>query len=303
MNMTKAPPSLSPNRGVACIICGSALLTCNDAVMKGLTADYPVGEILSLRAFAILIPTIFLAWKGGGVDTLRIYNVQGQAIRAILVVGTAAFFLTGLSLLPLADAIALSFAGPLFTVVLAGLFLGEQVGWRRWLAVSGGFAGVVIMLQPGTDTLRLAAFIPLCAAVFGSLRDIVTRRISTSESSVAILFYSSFAVALAGFLTLPFGWQWITAIDLMLVIFAGILQGSAHYLYIEAYRLAQAGLVSPYKYSQLIWALIFGYFFWNYVPNVWVLLGSILVVGSGLYSLHRDTWQNAQIHLDAKKAE
>ena len=293
IDMSKAPPSLAPNRGVVCIICGSALLTLNDTVMKGLTVDYPVGEVLSLRAFAILIPVFVLVWRAGGAHTLRVYNVQGQAIRAVLVVGTAALFLTGLSLLPLADAIALTFAGPLFTVAMAGLFLGEQVGWRRWLAVSVGFAGVVIMLQPGTDTLRLAAFIPLCAALFGALRDIITRRISTSESSIAVLFYSSFAVALAGLLTLPFGWRWMTATDLMLVVLAGILQGSAHYLYIEAYRLAQAGLVSPYKYSQLIWALIFGYIFWDYIPNVWIVFGSVLVVGSGLYSLHRDTRRNA----------
>ena len=80
---------------------------------------------------------------------------------------------------------------------------------------------------------------------------------------------------------MPFGWRWLTATDLMLVISAGVLQGSAHYLYIEAYRLAQAGLVSPYKYSQLIWALIFGFIFWDYVPNVWIVIGSVLVVGAG----------------------
>ena len=143
-------------------------MTLNDTVMKGLTADYPVGEVLSLRAFANLIPVFVLVWRAGGAHTLRVYNVRGQAIRAVLVVGTAALFLTGLSLLPLADAIALTFASPLFTVAMAGLFLGEPVGWRRWLAVSVGFAGVVIMLQPGTDTLRLAAFIPLCEVVPGN---------------------------------------------------------------------------------------------------------------------------------------
>jgi drug/metabolite transporter (DMT)-like permease len=290
--MSAAAPSLAPGRGVACVIGGSALLTLNDAVMKWLTADYPVGEVLSLRAIAIFIPTLFLVWRAGGLRTLRVYNVRGQAVRAVLVVGTSTLFLIGLSLLPLADAVALTFAGPLFIVAMAGLFLGEPVGWRRWLAVSAGFVGVLMMLQPGTDTLRLAAFIPLCAAFFGALRDIVTRHISISESSVAVLFYSALAVALAGLLTLPFGWRVLTSTDLMLVILAGILQGSAHYLYIEAFRLAQAALVAPYKYSQLIWAFVFGFFFWGYIPNIWIVLGSLLVVGSGLYSLHRDTRRN-----------
>ena len=281
-------PSLAPGRGIACIVFGSALLTLNDAVMKLLADDYPVGEILCLRACAIFIPTIFLIWYLGGIRTMRIYNVQGQTIRAILGVCTASLFLFGLSYLPLADAIALTFSGPIFTVALAGLILRERVGWHRWTAVSIGFVGVLIMLQPGTDALRLAAFLPLSAAFFGAIRDIVTRSISVSESSIAVLFYSTLAVSIAGILTLPFGWRMLTAGDFVLVTIAGILQGFAHYLFIEAYRLAQAAIVVPYKYLQLIWAVLFGFLIWGEVPGKWIILGSVLVIASGIYNARRD---------------
>ena len=145
------------------------------------------------------------------------------------------------------------------------------------------------MLQPGADALRWAAFIPLSAAFFGAIRDIVTRRISVSESTTGILFYSTLAVAFAGLLTLPFGWRMLTFNDFLLVTLAGILQGCAHYLFIEAYRLAQAAVVVPYKYLQLIWAVIFGYLIWGEVPGKWIILGSLLVVGSGIYNVRQDS--------------
>ena len=122
-------------------------------------------------------------------------------------------FLTGVSYLPLADAIAITFAGPLFMTALAGPMLGEQIRWRRWAAVGVGFIGVMVMIRPGSSALQWAAIFPLLASLAGALRDITTRRISAYETSLSIFFFSTISIILFGLFTLPFGWTTIKTLD------------------------------------------------------------------------------------------
>ncbi len=271
------------------MICGAALLTLNDATLKWLTADYPVGQVLFMRGLFVFFPIAFLAWRAGGRRSLRLVNLRGQALRAGLVVASTFTFITALSLMPLANAIAISFAGPLFLTALARPLLGEVVGWRRWSAVLLGLAGVVVMVQPGAGAFQWIALLPLGAAFLGALRDIVTRRLSVTDSSISILFCTTLAVTLAGLATFPLGWNSPKLGDIALLAIAGFLLGAAHFLLIETFRFAEAALVAPFKYSSMIWAVLFGYLLWGELPGVAVLTGSTLVVASGLYILHRET--------------
>ena len=175
--------------------------------------------------------------------------------------------------MPLADAIAFTFTGPLIVAALAPFVLGEQVGWRRWCAILVGFAGVIVMARPTPDAFQWAAFVALGAAFFGAMRDMVTRRISAEESSDLILFYS----------TLPDMTDW------SLFALLGILNGAAHYMIIEAHRWAQASVIAPFRYTVLVWACVLGFVIWGDVPDIWLLGGAALVVGSGLYILYRET--------------
>ena len=129
----------------------------------------------------------------------------------------------------------------------------------------------------------------MVAALFSSLRDIVTRRISATESTNAIMVWSTLGLILAGLLTIPLGWVAITWSDFALLALAGTLGGVAHILMVEAFRVAEAAVVSPFKYSAIIWAVTLGYVIWGDVPDLFIIVGGAFVIGSGLYILHRET--------------
>jgi drug/metabolite transporter (DMT)-like permease len=279
----------TPLRGILLLMAGSAVLVLSDAITKLLTARYPVGQIICIRALFTLLPILLLAWHAGGLHTLRIRNVLMQIVRAGCAVASSALFIAGLIYLPLADCTAIAFSGPLFVTALATPILGEQVGWRRWSAVFVGFAGVLVMLRPSADTFHWAAFLPLLGAMAGAVRDIVTRKVRTSVSPLAVLAFTMAAMALAGLWTLPFGWEPVGGNDLMLLATAGILLGGAQYLVIHAFYLAEASVIVPYKYMSLIWATLLGYAMWGDVPGYGLVIGAALVVGSGLYIMHRES--------------
>jgi drug/metabolite transporter (DMT)-like permease len=270
------------------MVIGMALLTLNNAFLKTLTGDYPPGQLIALRAAFVFIPIALIAWRSGGLGTLRIYNLRGQSIRAGFLVMTQFLMVTSLALLPLADVTALSFSGPLVITALAGPMLGESVGWRRWSAVVVGFLGVLIMVRPDPDIFRAAALLPLLAASSGALRDLVTRRISTGESSIAILCFSTSAVLLAGMVSLLFDSAPLDVNDLPVLALAGCLQGAAHFVLIEAFRHGEAAVIAPFKYTALPWAALLGFLIFGQVPDAWIIVGALPVICSGLYILHRE---------------
>jgi len=276
------------------MIAGGALLTANDAVLKWLTGGYSTGQIMFIRGLFVFIPISYFVWRAGGIRCLRIVSVKGQAWRALLVVAGTFCFVTGLSYLPLADAVAIAFAGPLFITALASAFLKEIVGWRRWMAVFIGFMGVLIIIRPTGEAIQWAALLPLTASFTGAIRDIVTRHIAPGEQSATILVVTTTAVCLAGLTTAPFGWAAVAMDDLGLFALSGLLLGSAHFLMIETFRYAEAAMVAPFKYSTIIWATALGFLIWGDIPDGWTLVGSVVVVASGIYILRRESWLRRQ---------
>lgn len=279
---------LATGRGIAFMLIGCACLTLNDAAMKWLIADYPVGEMLFFRGAAVALAVGLLLWRLGGAGGFRVANPKGQSFRALLMVTGSFLFVTGLKYLPLADAIAIAFAGPLFATALAVPLLGERVGWRRWLAVGGGFAGVLLMTRPSGEVIQWAVLLPLAACVTGAMRDIVTRRLTVTESTLATLFYSTGAVALSGLATAPWGWRLPEPAHLIMMLAPSALMAGAHYLQIEAFRCAEAATIVPFRYSSLIWALLLGYLVWSELPSPTVALGAAVIVSAGLYIWYRE---------------
>ena len=287
--MSDSPPG-GPDvpRGIALMTAGCALLTVNDAIMKSLTHGYPTGETIFVRGLFVAIPIALLVFRGGGPSTLRVTNRRGQLLRAALLAGSMFLFLTSLRFLPLADAIALTFAGPLILTAVAPWALGERVGWRRRCAVAVGFAGVLIMLAPGGEGLRWAAFLPLGAALFETARDIVTRRLVATESSLSLTACSLGFVTLCALATAGHGWRPMSAGDIGLLAMAGCCVSVAFVLITEAFRHAEASLVAPFRYSSVLWAMLIGVIVFGDWPSPAMLAGAGLVVGSGLYILHRE---------------
>ena len=289
-NLTpSAPPASTPMRGVVCMLLGVILLVLNDALIKTLTLGYPVGQLLFLRGLFVIPWVLMLAHRAGGPRALRVINIRGQAWRGACVIAGSFLFVSGLRHLPLADAVAISFTGPLFITAMAPYALGERVGWRRRGAVLAGFLGVLIMARPGGEALQWAVLLPLGAALCGGVRDLITRRIARSETTVSMLFVTTSVVMLAGLATVPLGWAPLRAADLWTFAASGVLVAGAHYLMIEAFRHGEAALVAPFKYSTMVWAVLFGYLFFGELPDTWTLAGAAVVVLAGLYILHRET--------------
>ncbi|MCH7937013.1 MAG: DMT family transporter [Proteobacteria bacterium] len=287
--MSPAGTSLSPGRGITFTILGGALLTTNDAVLKWLTSDYPVGQLMFIRGLFVFLPVMLIAWRAGGFGLIRVNSFRNQSLRAGFAFTSGFFFITGISFLPLADALAITFAGPLFVTALAPKMLGEYVGWRRWSAVLVGFAGVVVMLRPGGEAMQWAALFPLGASLAGALRDLTTRKMAGQETSVSIMCFSTAVIVLAGLCTWPFGWAPLVLEDLALMALSGMLVGGAHFLLIERFQWAEAALLAPFKYTNMIWAVLFGFVIWGDVPDVWMTTGAALVIAGGLYIFRRES--------------
>ena len=193
-------------------------------------------------------------------------------------------------LLPLADVIAITFVAPLFLTALATPVLGEHVGVRRWAAVVVGFIGMLIIIRPGGDLWRLAALLPLGTALMDATRDLFTRRMTNArETANAILVTTTAAGGFAGLCTSVSGnWTWLTPEDFGLIAVGGLITGCGHYCMVETFRLAEAGLVAPFRYSSILWAGGLGYIFWGDIPDRWVVAGTVVLIASGLYILHRE---------------
>jgi drug/metabolite transporter (DMT)-like permease len=290
--MAESRGSSAPLKGIACMVAGGAFLTANDAVLKMLTGGYPVGQLMFLRGMFVMLPITYFVWRAGGLNALVIHSFRAHAMRAAVMIAGTYLFVSGLKYLPLADAISIAFAGPLFVTALAPVMLGERVGWRRWMAVLAGFVGILIIFRPGGSVFQWAALFPLAASCTGAMRDILTRKFSATETSEALLFYSTVGVALGGLLSLPVvDWQPVSGRDWGFLVLNGLLIGGAHYLMIETFRYAEAALASPFKYTTVIWATLLGYLMFGDVPEATTFIGGGVVVASGIFILHRERQQ------------
>jgi len=283
-------PISAPLQGIAFMLAGSFFMSLNNAILKWLSAGYPAGQILFLRSAFIFVAIGFFIWRAGGWHTARIGNPKIHLLRAMCVVCSAFLFMNAVRLLPLADVIAITFVAPLFLTALVTPVLGEHVGIRRWAAVVVGFVGMLIIIRPGGDLWRLAALLPLGTALMDATRDLFTRRMTNArETANAILVTTTAAVGFAGLTTAVSGnWIWLAPEDLALIAVGGLITGCGHYCMVETFRMAEAGLVAPFRYSSILWAGGLGYIFWNDIPDRWVVAGTLVLICSGLYILHRE---------------
>ena len=213
-----------------------------------------------------------------------------QTIRAFLVLMTTIFNFLSFRYLQLDEALAILFATPFLVAILAGPVLGEWVGWRRWTAICVGFIGVLVVIRPGfSGGMQWAALLSVAAAIFYAGYGITTRLVLRSDSSETTLFYANLIGVLAMLPVLPFVWttpgSWL---DWVLLAAVGAFGSAGHFLLILAHRRAPASVLSPFMYTQLVWATTLGYLVFGHIPTQWTLIGGAIVVGSGLYLIHRE---------------
>ena len=279
---------------IANIALSIALFSAMDAMVKWLGADYSIVQLLFFRSVFALIPLGVLLYQTGGWRDLKTRQPGTQIVRALIGLGSMGFFFLALRLMPLADVIAIAFAGPLFLTLLSIPLLGEQVGPRRWVAVVVGFLGVLLIARPGSDIFGVTALIPLVGALGFAFAMIFVRRLSTTDSNAAIVFYHAVICIVAASAALPFQWQTPEPAHWLPLIALGVVGGTAQIFTTQAFRLAPAAVIAPFKYISILFAIGFGYVFFGEMPDAWTLAGAGVVIASGLYILHRETIRKAE---------
>jgi drug/metabolite transporter (DMT)-like permease len=296
---------LSPLIGISLKLLSALAFTMMSACARWMSSRYPVGEIIFCRAFFAMIPLLtWLAFQGDLPNAIRTKFPLKHLKRGVI--GSCGMFLgfTALSLLPLSDAVAFSYATPLIVVVLAAIFLKEKVRSYRWSAVVLGLAGVLVMLSPHLGTgatstaqgagpmvlggLSLGVIVALAAAMFSAFATIEVRVLTRTESTGAIVFYFMGMTSLLGFLTIFLGWNWPTAFDATILVTMGILGGLGQILLTQSYRYADASLVAPFEYTTMIWAVALGWFLFGEWPANAVFIGAGLVILSGIFVIWRE---------------
>jgi len=277
-----------PSRGIVLTVLGAGFIVCNDAAMKWVVADHPVGQAVFVRSLFVVCGLLALAvLRPSMAQALRWRNVGLQLVCAALLVLSIFAFMSSLTRLPLSLAILIFFVNPLFITVLAPLVSDEKVGWRRRVAVLVGFAGAAIIIRPtgsGFDWILLG---PVAAAFFSALRDLCVRRTLQGETSVSVLFYSTLVVAAASSMTAVAGWPALSLVDLVVLALAAAGFGLGVFFATDALRFADASLLATYKYTSILWALAIGFILWQEVPAPAVWLGAVLIVSSGVYIIAR----------------
>ncbi|CAO3426584.1 DMT family transporter [Azospirillum endophyticum] len=285
---TATPPE-NVRLGILSMLLAMVLMTMMNALAKILAETYPLGEVTFFRNLFALLPAVAMVAAAGGRSCLRTDHWQGHLWRAVVGLVSMVLLFWAYHLMPLANAVAISYSAPLFLTALSVPLLGERVGPFRWAAVVVGFVGVLIMVQPGAGMLDRGALVALIAAVCFALAMIAMRQLGRTEKPVTTVFYFTVISASLSALALPFGWTTPDGHALALMAAMGIAGGGAQYFSTRAYSLARAVVVGPFSYASLIYATILGWVVWGDVPAPHVIIGATVVIGSGLLILYRET--------------
>ena len=274
-------------RGIAFLVSAGLFLVTTDAITKWLVPHYPPGQILFVQGSLISLIAI-ICMRVRGESLLAAPNWRPHLYRGGLYVIGAFAFLIALRYLPFAEVIAIAFAGPMFMTLLGKFFLKEPVGWHRLSAVLTGFVGVLFVIQPTGDALHWAVLLALVVALSDAVRDLVTRQMASGESNLRIVFSTAAILAIGGLLTAVGGWKSLRTEDLFWFLLSSCTFVIAHFLMVEAYRYGQLAAVAPFRYIQIIWAILAGWLIWGEVPSTAVFIGIGIICTSGVYIAWRE---------------
>ncbi len=282
-----------PLLGMAMMMVAVGLLTMMDGTGKYLARHYPLWQVVwarysfNLLALLALVPIIRVeVWKSRRIGL--------QLVRGATMLGATFAMFLSLKLLPMAETYAIGFLSPVLVALLAGVLLRERVDRNRWGAALIGFLGILVVVRPGSGIFGLAALAPVAMALTFALYQLITRHLGRYDSVYVTMFWSAATGSLLASLALP--WQWRTpdpaGLELMAVM--GILGLASHLLMIRAFALAPASLVSPLIYTQMLWAIGFGFLVFGDWPDGWTVAGAGIVVASGLLLFRSQRQQTAR---------
>ncbi len=280
---------------------GMAGFTMNDTITKAVSSEMNFGQTMLVRGLFAIVLIAALAWHRGAMRPLRTLMVRPVALRVAGEVGGTVAFLAAIVHLPLANTSAIFQALPLAITLGAALVFGEPVGWRRWLAISAGFAGVLIIVRPGVAGFNQYSLFALVAVVLCAVRDLGTKRIPAQIPSLFVTLLTTVMVTIAGvFIIIPLGgWTPLSGRGLVLLALAAVLLLIGYQCVIMALRSGDISAVAPFRYSALLWAMLLGYLVFGDVPDTMMMTGASIIVLSGLYAFYREHQRHRPVAADA----
>lgn len=275
--------------GIVAMLVSMAAFTANDTCVKYLHDAIPLGELILVRnSIATLYIAVYalvfggLTWPAKAPVKLLGWRFAGELFSTI-------FFLSGLVALPIADAVAIGQVTPLAITATAAVLLKEPVGWRRWLAAVIGFLGVLLIVRPGTTAFQPAALLILAAVGTVVLRDLATRYVATTISTLTLTLMSASTGIAAGLMMLPFeAWRRLAWQETTMIMLCGLFLTIGYTFVIIAMRNGEVAVVSPFRYAVILFALLSGWLVWHQLPDRIQLIGILMLTAAGLYTFHRE---------------
>ena len=250
--------------------------------------NYPLGQVIFFRGFFGLVFYYFIIPKKRIKDFYFTKRPLLHLSRCFFGLAALLSIFTALRNLPLATVVSITFAAPIFTTIFSIFFLGEKVGYFRWLAVIVGFVGILIISEPGFSSLNIYYIFPVIFVLGMSYVAISIRQLSSTEPVWLISLFFSAAITIAGIFTIPFGWIMPSFIDLILLSMIGFFGGVANLWLSQSYKFSEVSLVTPLKYLALVFAIGFGYLIWQEIPSSKTLIGAALVITSSIIIFRRE---------------
>jgi drug/metabolite transporter (DMT)-like permease len=276
-----------PIRGIGLTAGATVLFAMGDTTAKFLSTRLPIVEFTWFRFVMFLGMAILLAGRAPR-RAVRSRQPALQVVRAMGMIGSSLLFVFGIRQMTMAQATTISFISPLLVTILSIPLLKEVVGIRRWAAVFVGMLGVLIVVRPGTGAFQPAALFGMASSSCWAIALITTRKLASIDAPATTLLWSAGIGTAMLTLMLPFNFVWPTGEQLVLMVLLGALASAGHWMVVQAHRHAQASLLAPFNYTQLLWSTCAGYVVFNNLPDQWTLLGAGIIIVSGLYTAHRE---------------
>ena len=276
------------------MIAGTFSLGSNDILVKGLSFDFPIWEIVFFRALSGVIISIFLIIIFG-YSRLKTKKPVAHLIRAFSSVGCVVLFFFGIKFLLLSENQAIFHTAPIIASLLAIPVLGEKFGFHRMTAILIGFLGTLIILKPGSSLFDIYSLIPLASAFFMASAYLATRYLMSTESSIAIIFYYSVALLFTSLFFFPSNFIMPNLLEVILLSLTGVIGSLGHFFLSQAAKNAEVMVVTPFEYTSFIFVTVLAYIFYNQVPDITIYIGAIFIVISGIYIVYREQKQIEKI--------
>jgi drug/metabolite transporter (DMT)-like permease len=297
--------SRANRRGIFALMGAMAAFAVNDMILKLTAQRYPLGEVITVRGTiaTLLVGSLLIGF--GQFYTLRAASNRFVLSRTVFDGLAMVLFTTALIHMPLAELSAINLVSPLIITAAAVFFFAEEVGWRRWTAISVGFIGTLLIVNPTPGAFNAWALLGVATAFAGVARDMITRKLDPGIPSILISFLAAAGSMIIGpILGLFETWQPMAAFDVGMLAISAAFVASGHFLVVIAFRGGvDVAAIAPFRYTLLIWAGMCGYFAFGEVPDRFAIFGSLLIVCSGLYALHREVVRRRTVAASVPPAE